>query len=58
METDGVRAKQALDDGITTDKGLLWQDGKVIDLPRADSVAYHYKFHCAEALVRALEKLK
>ncbi len=55
---DADNSLLALKRGITSGDGLLWRDGKIIELPEADSVAYAFQFHCAEALVRALDKWK
>jgi len=41
---------------ITAKQGLLWRNGKVIDLPEADIVAAQHGYLCAERMVRALEK--
>lgn len=43
------------DHNITTKNGLLWRDGEVIPLPRADAVAREHGFQYAEQLVKALE---
>lgn len=37
-------------------KGLLWQDGEFIYLPRADWIAHERGFMSAEQLVEHLEK--
>lgn len=42
---------------ITAKDGLLWRDGKIIPLPEADVVAREYGYSCAEAMVRALERV-
>jgi hypothetical protein len=39
---------------ITTKDGLLWRDGKMIDLPEADRVAWKKGFNCAERYVKHL----
>lgn len=40
---------------ITTKKGLLWRDGRLIELPEADRVAIAHGYMCAERMVKALE---
>lgn len=40
---------------VTSKDGLLWRDGKAIDLPEADDVARFFGFTCAERLVRHLD---
>jgi hypothetical protein len=44
-----------MESNITTKDGLLWRDGKIIDLPEADKVASEHGYDCAEQFVRALE---
>ncbi len=43
---------------ITTKNGLLYRDGKMIDLPEADKVAREHGYSFAEQLVKALEPKK
>lgn len=43
---------------ITTKGGLLWEGGRVIDLPRADQVAREHGFEYAERMVKSLEKFQ
>jgi hypothetical protein len=55
----GCRAEGWVDEPpapITTKDGLLWQNGAVIALPRADAVAREHGFTYAEQLVAHLEK--
>lgn len=40
---------------ITTANGLLYRDGRIINLPEADDVALRHGHQCAEQFVRALE---
>lgn len=41
-------------DGITAKDGLLWRNGKIIDLPEADAMARKHGFMYAEQLVKHL----
>ena len=41
---------------ITTKNGLLWRDGKIINLPEADKVARKYGYLYAERFVKYLEE--
>ena len=41
---------------ITTKKGVLWRDGKIINLPEADKVARDHGHLYAERFVKHLEK--
>jgi hypothetical protein len=43
-------------ENITTKEGLLWRDGKIIDLPEADRVARKNGFLYAEQFIKYLEK--
>ena len=40
---------------LTTKGGLLYSDGRLVDLPEADHVATSLGFSCAETLVKFLE---
>jgi len=53
-----IDACRILSEGITTNGGLLWHNGKIIELPMADIVAAVRGFHCAEQFVRHLESSK
>lgn len=44
-----------IDLGVTTKNGLLYRDGKIINLPEADQVALKFGFAYAEQLVRHLQ---
>jgi len=41
---------------ITTKDGLLYRNGKIIELPEADKVARDHGFLYAERFVKSLEK--
>ena len=41
---------------ITAKDGLLYRDGKVVELPEADRLAQERGYPYAEQLVKALEK--
>lgn len=43
---------------ITTKDGLLWREGKIIDLPEADIIANALGFLYVERLVKTMEKEK
>lgn len=54
--TDEFVKKLADGKGVTARDGLLWQDGKMIDLPMADAIARQCGCLYAERLVKVLER--
>ena len=57
-ETHMENSKRAIPAGITTEHGLLYQDGKMVGLPRADALARQNGFLYAERFVKYLEERK
>jgi hypothetical protein len=52
-----MNASDAKKDGYTAKGGLLWEDGRIVPLPRADTVARYYGYLYVERLVKALAAL-
>lgn len=47
-----------MENKITTKDGLLWEDGKIIELPLADWIAQAKGFDNAERYVKHLEDVQ